>query len=76
MEFKQPEGMCNITACSSNPCRNQGACLVRGSSFVCDCRAGWRGDFCEKDRDECEICENGVCTPSNGKSWLLKQRGC
>ena len=65
VEFEQPKGMCNITACSSNPCRNQGTCRVRGSSFDCQCPGGWSGDFCEKDPDECQICRDDVCTPSN-----------
>ena len=65
VEFERPKGMCNITACSSNPCRNQSSCLVRGSSFVCDCPRGLGGVFCEKDSDECKA-SNETCK-NNGK---------
>ena len=64
--------MCNITACSSDPCRNQGKCIVRGSSFVCQCPRGWGGRYCEQDSNECKACVGSVCVTSKGKICDLK----
>ena len=71
VEFEQPETMCNITACLSDPCQNQGKCLVRGSGFVCQCPRGWGGRFCEQDSNECEACVGEACV---GKFCHLKEK--
>ncbi|XP_028398312.1 protocadherin Fat 4-like [Dendronephthya gigantea] len=64
VEFKQPKEMCNITACSSNPCKNQGSCRVNGNGFICQCPRGWTGKRCEIDSNECESCNKTACVKS------------
>eukprot|EP01043_Picozoa_sp_COSAG02_P012130 COSAG02_NODE_462_length_21838_cov_17.900501_3_plen_4662_part_00 len=67
--------------CASNPCRlesgNALSCSQSDSQsytpkaeqrFVCSCAAGWRGDTCSNDVDECETdpCLNGgACVDSS-----------
>lgn len=43
-------------ACNSSlvfPCHNSGTCLNTPGSFQCTCTAGWTGERCEQDVDEC-----------------------
>ena len=54
IEFNKPETICNVTSCSSDPCKNQGKCITTDSGFVCQCPRGWFGDTCHKDVDECK----------------------
>ena len=37
----------SVTPCTSNPCQNQGACLISGSSYQCSCQQGFSGINCE-----------------------------
>ncbi len=48
------------TACEPNPCAH-GACSPLGASFECECDAGYDGDLCEKNIDDCtpNPCRNG-----------------
>jgi uncharacterized membrane protein len=48
------------SACEPNPCAH-GACSPLGASFECDCDAGYEGDLCEKNIDDCtpNPCRNG-----------------
>lgn len=34
--------------CTLNPCQNNGICIPNGYSFICNCQAGFSGDFCEQ----------------------------
>ena len=52
-KLSKPETTCNVTQCSSDPCKNQGNCLTTESGFVCQCPRGWEGKLCDKDVDEC-----------------------
>jgi len=33
--------------CLSNPCRNNGTCILGNSQFICNCLGGYTGDMCE-----------------------------
>jgi hypothetical protein len=48
--------------CEPNPCMH-GSCEADGASHACTCDAGYRGDNCEIDIDDCEDepCTNGTC---------------
>ena len=54
IEFNKPETICNVTQCSSDPCKNQGKCLTTDSGFTCQCPRGWVGNTCDEDVDECK----------------------
>lgn len=64
--------LCNITACSKNPCLNDGECnLLDNSEYKCVCKPGWSGQHCENDLNECinsiSPCHgNGQCKNTNG----------
>uniref|UniRef100_H9GHE2 EGF-like domain-containing protein n=1 Tax=Anolis carolinensis TaxID=28377 RepID=H9GHE2_ANOCA len=48
-----------------DPCHNGGSCSDGVDSFFCDCLAGFQGQKCEEDIDECSSnpCKNGAnCT--------------
>ncbi|NXS41878.1 HABP2 protein, partial [Balaeniceps rex] len=49
--------------CSSNPCKNNGRCENRGSSFICLCPEPYAGTTCEKVKDMCseKRCHGGDC---------------
>ncbi|XP_009579343.1 PREDICTED: hyaluronan-binding protein 2, partial [Fulmarus glacialis] len=49
--------------CSSNPCKNNGRCENRGSSFSCLCPEPYAGTTCEKVKDICleKRCHGGDC---------------
>lgn len=55
VDFDRSPQLCNLTACSSDPCSNNGRCEVQGSTFVCHCPREWTGRRCEIDVDECRI---------------------
>jgi len=42
-----------MDACASSPCLNDGECRNLVSSYACTCIAGYRGDTCQVDVDEC-----------------------
>ncbi|XP_038077931.1 adhesion G protein-coupled receptor E1-like [Patiria miniata] len=46
--------------CASNPCAN-GKCVDFSGNFQCYCLAGWTGDRCQEDIDECASnpCQDG-----------------
>jgi len=37
-----------VNPCLSNPCQNEGTCLVYGSKYDCLCKADYYGFYCEK----------------------------
>ncbi|KMY99076.1 cubilin homolog isoform X1 [Drosophila simulans] len=39
--------------CSSDPCKNGGTCHDAYKGFQCECPAGWQGESCEDDVNEC-----------------------
>ena len=68
------DGCVNIDECASNPCFSVGInitvngdaasiCLDGLDSFACMCPAGWGGELCDTEVDECAShpCESGVC---------------
>jgi len=62
--------LCNITACSKDPCQNNGKCEVSGESYNCVCTRSWTGKTCTEDINECKenagICYNGKCKNTVG----------
>lgn len=49
--------------CSSNPCKNNGWCEMRGSNFTCLCPRPYTGDTCGEVEDTCvdHNCVRGDC---------------
>ncbi|NXY42061.1 HABP2 protein, partial [Ceuthmochares aereus] len=49
--------------CSSNPCKNNGRCENRGSSFSCLCPKPYTGTTCERVKNTCleKRCHGGDC---------------
>jgi hypothetical protein len=77
------------TACSSQPCANRAECSVTASGYNCTCTAGFSGQQCEINIDDClsTSCLNGgvcfdltqgfecECRPGfGGKSCQLSRR--
>lgn len=69
--------------CFEANCKNNGHCLDRFNSYVCDCPPGYAEEDCSVDIDECEDnkCENNstcldgianyTCVCKNGwQGWL------
>ncbi|XP_016870284.1 epidermal growth factor-like protein 7 isoform X2 [Homo sapiens] len=57
------------TAICQPPCRNGGSCVQPGR---CRCPAGWRGDTCQSDVDECSARRGGCpqrCVNTAGSYW-------
>lgn len=61
-------GACAAAVCQP-PCRNGGSCVRPGR---CHCPAGWRGDTCQTDVDECSSGRCGCpqrCVNTAGSYW-------
>jgi hypothetical protein len=62
----------------ANRCQNGGVCVADGATVRCDCLAGWEGDSCQLNHNDCEpnpcmnggTCSDGVasfsCACGNG----------
>lgn len=61
-------GACAAAVCQP-PCRNGGSCVRPGR---CHCPAGWQGDTCQTDVDECSSGRSGCpqrCVNTAGSYW-------
>nr|XP_005605986.1 epidermal growth factor-like protein 7 isoform X5 [Equus caballus] len=61
-------GACGAAVCQP-PCQNGGVCVQPGR---CHCPAGWRGDTCQTDVDECSAGRGGCpqrCVNTAGSYW-------
>ncbi|XP_004423701.1 epidermal growth factor-like protein 7 isoform X1 [Diceros bicornis minor] len=61
-------GACGAAVCQP-PCQNGGSCVQPGR---CHCPAGWRGDTCQTDVDECSAGGGGCpqhCVNTAGSYW-------
>ncbi|XP_070374466.1 epidermal growth factor-like protein 7 isoform X5 [Equus asinus] len=61
-------GACGVAVCQP-PCQNGGVCVQPGR---CHCPAGWRGDTCQTDVDECSAGQGGCpqrCVNTAGSYW-------
>ncbi|XP_002030177.2 cubilin homolog [Drosophila sechellia] len=47
------EGNLARNECLSDPCKNGGTCHDAYKGFQCECPAGWQGESCEDDVNEC-----------------------
>ena len=48
--------LCEVSACSPSPCRNQGQCTLNAEvvgGYECSCRQGFTGVNCTLDEPEC-----------------------
>jgi hypothetical protein len=62
--WKEDVPLCLPPICWSNPCQNEGACIQSEENtedYRCDCKAGFEGENCENNIDEClpQPCKNG-----------------
>lgn len=55
--------------CSTNPCRNGGACARDAESYRCDCRPGFKGRLCELG--ECCAAAGRPSSPASGRCARL-----
>lgn len=48
--------------CFDTDCKNDGHCLDKANSYVCECMPGYIEDDCSVDKDECidNQCQNGA----------------
>ncbi|XP_014113454.1 PREDICTED: protein crumbs homolog 2 [Pseudopodoces humilis] len=56
-------GCSGADVCASGPCLNAGTCEDLFNSFRCGCSAGWAGQRCEANIDDCQPspCVHGDC---------------
>ncbi|XP_038559419.1 protein crumbs homolog 1-like [Micropterus salmoides] len=56
-------GCQGVPICESQPCLNQGVCQDQFNEFNCSCSAGWEGELCETEINECSSgpCVYGTC---------------
>ncbi|XP_006163413.1 epidermal growth factor-like protein 7 isoform X3 [Tupaia chinensis] len=65
---ERPPGTCRAAPCQP-PCQNGGSCVHPGH---CRCPAGWQGDACQEDVDECHTWGGGCpqrCINTAGSFW-------
>ncbi|XP_053372931.1 fibropellin-1-like [Mercenaria mercenaria] len=53
MAFKAVYDFIEVDPCLSSPCKNNGTCHSNEALFTCTCMAGYTGNVCETDIDEC-----------------------
>jgi Notch-like protein len=59
--------------CVNSTCNN-GTCVNGVDEYTCDCDAGYTGEFCEENVDDCVgvVCLNGAsCEVSIGSYYTL-----
>lgn len=51
------------TSCDNNLCENDSACMSVLDTYICICKAGTLGKFCEvfEDKWSDNFCQNGAC---------------
>ncbi|XP_065735765.1 epidermal growth factor-like protein 7 [Phocoena phocoena] len=67
-------GSCGAAICQP-PCQNGGSCVQPGR---CHCPAGWQGDTCQTDVDECRAGGGGCpqrCVNTVGSYWCQCREG-
>jgi len=49
--------------CYDHECRNDAVCLDPAVNYTCNCLAGYEGDQCQINIDECvdNLCDKGTC---------------
>ncbi|XP_078381971.1 uncharacterized protein LOC144664667 isoform X3 [Oculina patagonica] len=75
-DLKQREGFMYLgteNPCYSNPCLHNATCLngFTDKGYLCECQAGYTGEQCENDIDECAMkmdncSENAMCNNTEG----------
>ena len=57
----------DVNECDIGVCKNEARCENLQGSFICHCRNGFSGEFCEEGFDYCKnrSCERGTCTNRN-----------
>nr|BAB70657.1 Delta [Ciona savignyi] len=59
-----------ISACSPNPCHNDGECIEKADGYECNCKNNFYGSLCERTHVTCydSPCNNGgLCVPQKDK---------
>ncbi|XP_062521097.1 protein delta homolog 1-like, partial [Corticium candelabrum] len=74
--WTNPQNNCTTALCASEPCQNNGSCIIEFGEIKCNCIIGYTGDYCETNIDECSSspCQNnGTCHDDvNSYSCLCK----
>ena len=50
-----------LSVCSSDPCQNGGICNASMDGFVCDCKPGFEGLFCQDIQVPTLTCDDKFC---------------
>ncbi|OWF36500.1 Neurogenic locus notch-like protein 1 [Mizuhopecten yessoensis] len=53
MAFESIYQFVTVDPCESSQCKNSATCIAKNTSYVCECPAGFAGQFCEVNVDEC-----------------------
>ena len=59
----------SVDPCGSDPCNPDEICVVKGESYLCECRMGYQGD--------CNNCDGKVCNTwlkNEKKDWMILYR--
>ncbi|XP_050418898.1 fibropellin-3 [Patella vulgata] len=58
------ESCCKVSACTPNPCKNNGTCTPPENEYRCSCTPGYVGQNCDVNVCLPNPCENnGTCSP-------------